>query len=92
MNVGQVTRVVMVIAIVSLAGWATLAAVFGATKDTISGHIRDYCAQYPILAVAAGVLIGHWFWPMGPAVPRDTGTLEFFRATLGRIGAFFGGS
>lgn len=69
--IGRISRIVIVSAVVVLAGWATVAALLGDTSDTISGHVRDYAAQYPLIAVAFGVLAGHWFWPMGPAQPRD---------------------
>lgn len=69
--IGRITRIVLSVAIVVLAAWATVAALLGGDRDTISAHVRDYCAQYPILAVTAGVLIGHWFWNMPPAQPRD---------------------
>lgn len=75
-TIGAITRVVLCLAIIILAAWASIAAWLGRTRDTISGHVRDYCAKYPILAVAFGVLIGHWCWPMGPAEPRDLSTLS----------------
>jgi hypothetical protein len=70
--IGKITRIVITVAILVLAVWASIAALFGGAGDSISAHVRDYCSQYPILAVAAGVLIGHWFWGMGPAVRRDS--------------------
>lgn len=32
--------------------------------DTISEVIATAARRRPIIAVAAGVVIGHWFWPM----------------------------
>lgn len=69
--IGKITRAVISISIVLLSAWATLAAILGRPGDTISEHVRDYAAQYPLIAVAAGVLLGHWFWPQSPAQPRD---------------------
>lgn len=69
--IGRITRIILTLAIIGLAVWASIAAAFGGWGDTVSATVRDYAAQYPIIAVAAGVLVGHWFWPMTPAEGRD---------------------
>jgi hypothetical protein len=69
--IGRATRIILSVVIVGLSLWATVAALWGGPGDTISEHVRDYAAQYPVLAVALGVLVGHWAWPMTPAQPRD---------------------
>lgn len=69
--IGRVTRILLSVCLAALPIWATIAAIWGRPGDTISETIRDYAAQYPILSLAAGVLIGHWFWHMGAPVPRD---------------------
>ncbi len=33
-------------------------------KATISHVVYNACSEWPILAVAIGVVIGHWFWPL----------------------------
>lgn len=69
--IGRVTRIVLTVAIVALAAWATVAAVLGGPGDTISEYVRDYASAYPIIPFAGGVLVGHWWWSMGPAVRRS---------------------
>lgn len=33
-------------------------------RETISEFIYEISRNYPIVAAAFGVLLGHWFWPM----------------------------
>jgi hypothetical protein len=68
--IGRITRWVLSVSIVGLAAWATVAAIWGADGDSISAHVRDYAAGYPLVAVGLGVLVGHWIWPMSPAALR----------------------
>lgn len=70
-KIGLISRIVITVSIVVLAGWATVAAIWGGPGDTISEHVRDYATQYPLILVAAGVLIGHWWWNMPPPVRRE---------------------
>lgn len=69
--IGKVTRIVLSVVIVGLAAWASVAAAVGGELDTVSAHVRDYGHKFPLVPFAAGVLVGHWFWPMGPARKRD---------------------
>jgi hypothetical protein len=39
--------------------------------DTISEVIADAARRRPIIAVAAGVLVGHWFWALREKAPAD---------------------
>jgi len=61
---GRVTRVVLLVVVIGLALWATVAALVGGPQDTVSAHIRDYCERFPLLPLSLGVLLGHWFWPL----------------------------
>ena len=63
------TKVVLAVVVLVLIVWATVASVLGAEGSTISEHVRDYCAAYPLLPFALGIVCGHWFWPMRPALP-----------------------
>jgi peptidoglycan/LPS O-acetylase OafA/YrhL len=71
MSLGHVTRILLVVVILALAGWASVVSIFGQPLDTVSAHIRDYSAAAPILPFALGVLVGHWLWPQGPPVKRN---------------------
>lgn len=61
---GAVTKVLILVVIVALAGWTTVAKLLGKPGDTVSEHVRKYSREYLILAVAFGFLLGHWFWPL----------------------------
>jgi len=67
-----ITRWVMGVALVGLVTWATIAVIFGAPGDTISEHVRDLSAAFPLLPFGLGVLVGHWLWPMDKADKRAT--------------------
>lgn len=53
--------VIIMTAVVWVA-WDVYAAIAGGTGDTISGVITDAAHRNPIIAAAAGILVGHWFW------------------------------
>lgn len=67
MKLSMVTKWVLGVTMLALIVWATVAAIWGAEGSTISEHVRDYASAYPLIPFAAGVLSGHWFWPMSPA-------------------------
>ncbi len=68
--VGTVTKWLILVAVVGLATWTSIAVVIGGQQDSVSAHVRDYCIQYPVLTLAVGFLLGHWFWSQTPARPR----------------------
>jgi len=70
MTIGTWTKVIIGVVIVGLAAWTTFAYFASGPQDTISRHVIDYTAQWPILGVAFGVLLGHWFWPQRPPEKR----------------------
>ena len=61
--IGRISRIVIVSAVVVLAGWAVVAAVWGGPGESISSHVRDYSHLYPAIPFALGVLLGHWLGP-----------------------------
>ena len=50
-------------AIVLLAGYDVYLVAKG--QESISEVLRDGAMRYPIIAFLAGVLVGHWWWPIG---------------------------
>lgn len=56
------TVILMIVATCGLVAWDVLAAANRTQGDTISEIIRDWSSEHPILAFAAGLLCGHWFW------------------------------
>lgn len=51
-------------AIIALLGLEAWTLVNDTKDDTISEVIQSYAKRWPILSVLAGILIGHWFWPL----------------------------
>jgi len=62
MNTKKITMGVIIAAIVGLVGWDVYVGFTPTEGDTISEVIREMAYRYPIIAVAAGILVGHWFW------------------------------
>ena len=58
-----VTLWVILGAAVVLIVWDIVAYYLGGIDATESRVIRDWSMHDPIIACAAGVLIGHFFWP-----------------------------
>lgn len=71
MTVGKITRLVVSVSIAAWVIWASLAVLLGGELDSISATVRDYSSQYPVIPWAVGFVMGHWWWPMRPAVKRD---------------------
>ena len=69
--IGRVTRLIILVCLTALIGWTSVAAAIGGPLDTVSAHVRDYMAQYPVLVFIIGALFGHWGFSMTPAVKRD---------------------
>ncbi len=70
MNLGLVTKWLICIAVFSLLVWTSIAVVWGGAGDSVSAHVRDYCAQYPFLPFLLGFVFGHFLWAQKPAVKR----------------------
>ncbi len=68
--IGTITKWVILVCVVALAGWTSVAVILGGQQDSVSAHVRDYAAQYPVIPLALGFILGHWFWTMTPAMPR----------------------
>ncbi len=68
--IGLVTKWVIGVSVFALCAWTSLAVVWGGPGDSVSAHVRDYAAQFPLIPFAMGVVVGHWCWPMGPPKPR----------------------
>lgn len=43
--------------------WDLVALANGRREDTVSEILAGWVREFPILAVAIGVVIGHLFWP-----------------------------
>lgn len=57
------TQWVVIASTVALVLWDIFVVVEPTPKDSISRVIMDWATVHPMLTFAAGVLIGHWFWP-----------------------------
>lgn len=64
MNVKQITGVFIVAAFLIIVGYDVWAVLNGGIDATISAVVFDFAHQYPIIAFATGVLMGHLFWPV----------------------------
>ena len=66
----KITIAILITVTLALIGWDIYVYVepFEGSGDTISEVIADYDRRFPIIRFAFGVLIGHWFWPMGRGV------------------------
>jgi hypothetical protein len=68
--IGRITKWVIALSVFALCAWTSAAVIWGLPGDSVSAHVRDYAAQYPLIPFALGVLCGHWLWAMPPAEPR----------------------
>lgn len=61
------TKIFLVIIIISIGLWGTLALIIGGEEATISRVTLDICKKHIIVAVLLGawfgLIIGHIFWP-----------------------------
>ena len=64
MNIKAITGGFIVGCIVVIIGYDIWAVLQGGIDATISAMIQDAAHDYPIIAFAAGVLCGHFFWPV----------------------------
>lgn len=58
----KVTQWVVLFVTAALIVFDLILAFVGEPGSSISSVIRDAAAAHSIVAVAAGILIGHWFW------------------------------
>lgn len=61
------TTQVIAVATAALVAYDIYVAATPERGDTLSEVIARAARQRPIIAAAAGVLFGHWFWPLGRA-------------------------
>jgi uncharacterized membrane protein YuzA (DUF378 family) len=59
----KATKLTIIATVVALSGYDVYAFVEGGVDSTISRVVYGWAVDYPIVGVAAGVLIGHLFWP-----------------------------
>lgn len=59
----QSTKAILIFTTVALSLYDVAAVLIGGVDATISRVIVHAASEYPIIAVAAGILIGHLFWP-----------------------------
>lgn len=63
----RLTKWVIVASTVLLATYDLIPVIRKGPGDSISEVMRDAARRYPIIAFAAGLLVGHWWWtPGGP--------------------------
>lgn len=62
MSLGHITRWVILVCIIVLAGWTSIAAIWGLPGDTVSETVRAFCGRYPIVPFAVGLMVAHWLW------------------------------
>jgi hypothetical protein len=63
MDTTRLTKHILIATVVILSGYDVYALVEGGVDATISRVVYGWVDDYPIVGVAAGVLIGHLFWP-----------------------------
>lgn len=71
MSGAERTTQVIVLATAALVVYDIYAAATPEPGDTLSEVIARAAKKRSIIAVAAGVLIGHWFWPLGGTAGVD---------------------
>lgn len=69
MKLATITKALLLVVIVALCGWTTVCMLAGVPGDTVSEQVRYYSFNFPILTLAVGFVLGHWFWP-GPPPPQ----------------------
>ena len=62
MNVKRLSRIVIVATAFFIILYDIWAARTGVDHGTISGVIWDWSHEYPMIPLAAGILMGHFFW------------------------------
>lgn len=65
----EVTRWVMLLTTVGLVGYNIGVWLVHGGEATISNQIHSAVRQWPSIALAVGVLIGHWLWPARAEAP-----------------------
>lgn len=60
----RTTAAVIVLATAALVAYDIYAAATPEPGDTLSEVIHEAARRRPVIAAAAGLLVGHWFWPL----------------------------
>ena len=59
-----ITKYVIIVNVLVLCLYTAAARIFGGNEATISYQIQEATHQWPIIAAAIGLLVGHWLWPI----------------------------
>ncbi len=62
----KLTQALLVFGVTSLAGYDAYVYRNAGSEATISAVVRDLFVDWPIAAVAVGVVVGHICWPLTP--------------------------
>ncbi len=65
MNTESITIIIIVVLTFLLVIYDIYALVKGGEEATISVIIGKAAMKRPIVALVWGILMGHWFWPLG---------------------------
>lgn len=60
----RATNFVMLGAVTALLLYNVLAGVMGGGEATISARMQHLATRYPVIPLAVGMLVAHWFWPV----------------------------
>jgi len=60
----QWTTTIIALTIIFLVTWDVLAILYSSNESSISSIMYDFSRKHPIIPLAVGVLIGHFFWPV----------------------------
>lgn len=69
-----VTKVIMALALVAVIGWDLYVFLTPPDGDTISELLATWAPKWPSLPFAAGVVVGHLFWPV-TSIPHKVARL-----------------
>ena len=59
----EISKVVFILLLVTVTLYDLTAVYFGGLPATISFFVVNLSREYPIIAFALGMLMGHLFWP-----------------------------
>ena len=62
----RMTQLLLAFAVTTLAGWDAWVYHASGPEATISVVTRDLFLEFPVAAVAVGLIVGHIAWPLSP--------------------------
>lgn len=77
----RVSTIIMVLTVAILIAIDIILLLTGGVEATFSRVILESSKKHPIISVAIGILIGHWFWPQpsnGKLISAAKRVLEWY--------------